>query len=46
MVFEATYQIVLAPWLSLQPDLEYVIHPSGTDIPNALVLGARTTISF
>jgi porin len=46
IVVEATYQIDLAPWLSLQPDFQYVIHPSGTDIPNALVLGARTTMSF
>jgi len=46
IVLEATYQIELAPWLSLQPDLQYVIHPSGTDIANALVLGARTTVSF
>ena len=29
-----------------QPDLQYVIHPSGTHIANALVLGARTTVSF
>ena len=27
MVFEATYQIVLTPWLSFQPDLQYVIAP-------------------
>jgi porin len=46
IVFEATYQIELAPWLSVQPDLQYVFHPSGTDIANALVLGARTTVSF
>ena len=46
MVFEATYQIVLTPWLSLQPDLQYVMQPSSTDIPNALVLGTRATISF
>jgi hypothetical protein len=46
MVLEATYQIVLTPWLSFQPDLQYVMHPSGTDIANALVLGARATISF
>lgn len=46
IVVEATYQIELTPWLSVQPDLQYVIHPSGTDIPNALVLGARTTMSF
>jgi porin len=46
IVFEATYQMELTPWLSLQPDLQYVVHPSGTDIPNALVLGARATVSF
>jgi porin len=46
MVFETTYEIELTPWLSLQPDVQYVIHPSGTNIPNALVLGARTTLSF
>jgi porin len=46
MVLEATYQIVLTPWLSFQPDLQYVMQPSSTDIPNALVLGAHATISF
>ena len=46
IVFEATYQIEVATWLSVQPDLQYVIHPSGTNIPNALVLGARATVSF
>jgi porin len=46
IVLETTYQIELATWLSLQPDVQYVIHPSGTNIPNALVLGARTTLSF
>jgi porin len=46
IVVEATYQIEFASWLSLQPDLQYVIHPSGTNIANALVLGARTTVSF
>jgi len=46
MVFEATYQIVLTPWLSFQPDLQYVMQPFSTDIPNALVLGTHATISF
>jgi porin len=46
IVLETTYQIELATWLSLQPDLQYVIHPSGTNIPDALVLGARATLSF
>ena len=44
IVLETTYQIELATWLSLQPDVQYVIHPSGTNIPDALVLGARTTL--
>jgi porin len=46
ILLEATYQMELTQWLSLQPDLQYVIHPSGTDIPNALVLGAQATVSF
>jgi len=46
ILLEATYQIELTTWLSVQPDLQYVIHPSGADIANALVLGARTTVSF
>ena len=46
IVLETTYQIELTPWLSLQPDVQYVIHPSGTDIPDALVLGAHTALSF
>ena len=46
IAIEATYQIELTSWFSLQPDVQYVLHPSGTDIANALVLGARATISF
>jgi porin len=46
IVLEATYQIELSPWLSVQPDFQYVIHPSGTDVANALVLGVRATLSF
>ena len=41
MVVEATYQIILNQWLSLQPDVQYVIQASKADIPNALVLGAH-----
>jgi porin len=46
IILETTYAIELTSWLSLQPDFQYVIHPSGTNIANALVLGARTTLSF
>jgi porin len=45
-VVEVTYQIDVTSWLNVQPDLQYVIHPSGTNIPNAFVLGARASVSF
>ncbi len=54
-VFEATYIIQLAPWWTLQPDVQYIVHPSGNvpdpnnpadTIHNAVVVGARTTINF
>ena len=46
MVLEATYQMEITPWLTVQPDVQYVIHPSGADIGNALVSGAQATVSF
>lgn len=40
--FEGTYRLKLDRVLSVQPDLQYVIHPaSAHGIPNALVLGLR-----
>jgi len=56
-VVELTYQAQLAPWWTVQPDLQVIIHPGGrapetTDpnerraIPNALVLGLRSGIVF
>lgn len=46
-VVEATYQAELAGWLTLQPDVQYVIHP-GTEPArgNALVAGTRVEIDF
>lgn len=57
IAFEATYQIVLAPWWTVQPDVQYIIHPGGhtadpTDpngtaaIKDAVVLGLRTSVTF
>lgn len=43
--YEATYQIVLAPHLALQPDLQYVVHPDGT-LPSALVATLRLHVGF
>jgi porin len=56
-VLELTYQLSVAPWWVLQPDLQAIFHPNGhtaapfpapvgQSIPNALVLGLRSTITF
>jgi porin len=56
-VLEITYQARIAPWWTLQPDLQLVFHPGGhialpslapptRPIPNALVLGLRSGITF
>jgi porin len=56
-LIELTYQMQLAKNWSVQPDLQYVIHPGGnvpnprdpsgtTAIPNAIVLGVRTVLKF
>jgi porin len=46
-VLEANYQIALNGWLSITPDLQYVIRPSGNSaVKNALVLGTQVAIVF
>jgi porin len=46
-VIEVNYQITLKRWLSIMPDMQYVIRPSGNSaIRNAFVLGTEVTISF
>jgi porin len=56
-VVELNYAIQMAPWWTLQPDIQYVVHPGGdvadpadasgtSAIPNAWVIGLRTTITF
>ena len=42
MVLEWAYIIQVAPWLHIQPDLQYIINPGGTgNIPDAVVIGAQ-----
>jgi porin len=51
---EVSYNINIIPGWSLQPDLQYVIHPGGNaakptgtgTIQDAMVLGLRTTLNF
>jgi porin len=46
-VIEANYQVTLTNWLSITPDIQYVIRPNGSSaIKNALVLGAQVQIVF
>ena len=46
-VIEANYQIALTRWLSITPDMQYVVRPSGSSaIGNAFVLGAEVAINF
>ena len=46
-VLEWMYKIQLTPWLYIQPDVQYVINPSGRkDIKDALVLGFQLGVSM
>jgi len=45
-VIELNYAIQMAPWFYITPDVQYVINPGGTDIPNALVIGFETGVTF
>lgn len=44
---ELTYRLPIAPWLTLQPDFQYVIEPGGVRARrDAVVIGVRTEIGF
>jgi porin len=53
-VFEVSYAAQLAPWWTVQPDLQYIVHPNGGQNPNdptqrlgnAFLAGVRSTIKF
>jgi carbohydrate-selective porin OprB len=46
-VIELNYQITLNRWLSITPDMQYVIRPSGSSAnKNAFVLGTQLAIVF
>jgi porin len=53
VVMELTYQAQIAPWFSVQPDVQYifnpdggVLNPNGSPRRDALVLGLRSAITF
>ncbi len=46
-VLEATYKVKVAPWWTLQPDVQYIVNPSGASgSRNAFVMGVRTNVIF
>jgi len=47
MAFETSYVAQVTPWMVLQPDMQYIIHPGATSqVGNALVVGLRATVNF
>jgi porin len=47
VVIELTYNMHLTPAVTLQPDVQYVIHPGGSGAQDsALIIGLRTTFAF
>jgi porin len=46
-VAEIDYNFQITPWLSVRPNLQYIINPGGTGkIPNAFVIGLYTGVTF
>jgi porin len=53
-IFEVSYAAQIAPWWTVQPDVQYIVHPNGGQNPddptrrfgNAFVAGVRSTIKF
>ncbi len=47
LVLEWTYAIAVARWLTVQPDLQYVINSGGrSSVGNAVVVGAQLAVEF
>jgi porin len=46
--FELSYKVQLTPQIYMQPDLQYVVHPGGTDVQleNATVGLVRLGLEF
>ncbi len=47
VLMELTYIFNITPWLSVQPDIQYVIHPGGSsETSNALVIGFALDVNL
>lgn len=46
-ISEIDYNVRIAKWFSVRPNLQYVIRPGGTGkIPNAIIIGLHTWVVF
>lgn len=45
-IVELNYWAQINPWFYIMPDLQYIIHPKGLNIPNAFVIGAQIGIDL
>lgn len=47
MIIEATYCAQMTPWWTIQPDVQCIITPAGSDdCDNAVIIGLRTSVAF
>lgn len=47
LAFDFSYKVQITPWMFLQPDMQYIVNPSGGhNIDNAVVVGTRFGLTF
>jgi porin len=47
MVIEFDYQAQIKPWCTVQPCVQWILHPGGSDaIADAVIVGLRTNLTF
>lgn len=46
MVVELVYKARITPWMSLQPDVQYITNPGGAGLADALVFTLRAEVGF
>jgi len=47
LMLEITHMFQTTPWLQIQPDVQWVVHPGGSsEIPNALIIGMQMVVDI
>lgn len=46
LAVEGFYKIQITPWFNVQPDLQYIVHPGGKGLGDALVATIRVELDF